>query len=72
MFVGLGVSGVVPVIHGSMIYGLQGLEERMSLSWVVLHGVMYILGAFLYAVSVLTTSMTGFLVGVRAEADFEQ
>jgi adiponectin receptor len=50
MFIGLGVSGVVPVIHGTCIYGLQGLEERMSLSWVVLHGAMYIFGAVLYAV----------------------
>ncbi|SPJ73175.1 related to PHO36 - regulatory role in lipid and phosphate metabolism [Fusarium torulosum] len=50
MFIGLGVSGVVPVIHGACIYGLQGLEERMSLSWVVLHGAMYIFGAVLYAV----------------------
>lgn len=50
MFIGLGVSGVVPVIHGATIYGFQGLEERMSLSWVVLHGVMYIFGAVLYAV----------------------
>ncbi|KAM0247784.1 hypothetical protein ACHAP5_003792 [Fusarium lateritium] len=49
MFIGLGVSGVVPVIHGTCIYGLQGLEERMSLSWVVLHGAMYIFGAVLYA-----------------------
>ncbi|KAG5662098.1 hypothetical protein KAF25_004337 [Fusarium avenaceum] len=49
MFIGLGVSGIVPVIHGSCIYGLQGLEERMSLSWVVLHGAMYIFGAVLYA-----------------------
>ncbi|UZP39516.1 hypothetical protein NXS19_007332 [Fusarium pseudograminearum] len=50
MFVGLGLSGVVPVIHGAFIYGFQGLEDRMSLSWVVLHGAMYIFGAFLYAV----------------------
>ncbi|KAF5677028.1 PHO87-like protein [Fusarium heterosporum] len=50
MFIGLGVSGVVPVIHGACIYGFQGLEERMSLSWVILHGAMYIFGAVLYAV----------------------
>ncbi|KAM0343395.1 hypothetical protein ACHAPU_008575 [Fusarium lateritium] len=50
MFIGLGVSGVVPVIHGTYIYGFQGLEERMSLSWVILHGAMYIFGAVLYAV----------------------
>jgi hypothetical protein len=51
MFVGLGLSGVVPVIHGLKIYGYQGLEERMGLSLVVLHGLLYIFGAFLYAVS---------------------
>ncbi|KAI3578369.1 hemolysin-III related-domain-containing protein [Fusarium oxysporum f. sp. albedinis] len=50
MFIGLGLSGVVPVIHGLFIYGYQGLEDRMSLSWVLLHGVMYIFGAVLYAV----------------------
>ncbi|RKK13906.1 hypothetical protein BFJ66_g3605 [Fusarium oxysporum f. sp. cepae] len=49
MFIGLGLSGVVPVIHGLFIYGYQGLEDRMSLSWVLLHGVMYIFGAVLYA-----------------------
>ncbi|KAF7557877.1 hypothetical protein G7046_g5932 [Stylonectria norvegica] len=49
MFVALGVSGVVPILHGASIYGFQGLEERMSLSFVALHGVMYILGAVLYA-----------------------
>lgn len=50
MFVALGLSGVVPVMHGCMVYGIQGMEERMSLSLVVLHGAMYIFGAFLYAV----------------------
>ena len=49
MFIGLGLSGVIPVIHGAIIYGFQGLEDRMSLKWVVLHGVMYIFGAVLYA-----------------------
>ncbi|KAK7398472.1 hypothetical protein QQX98_012159 [Neonectria punicea] len=49
MFVALGLSGVVPVIHGCMIYGVQGLDERMSVKLVVLHGAMYIFGAFLYA-----------------------
>lgn len=50
MFVSLGLSGVVPVCHGLLKFGYQTLEDRMSLSWVVLHGLMYIFGAFLYAV----------------------
>ncbi|KAF4979600.1 hypothetical protein FZEAL_4229 [Fusarium zealandicum] len=50
MFVALGVSGVVPIVHGCFIYGPQGLEDRMSISLVALHGAMYIFGAFLYVV----------------------
>ncbi|KAK2038252.1 hemolysin III family channel protein [Colletotrichum somersetense] len=49
IFVALGASGVVPVLHGAAVYGRAEMEARMSLSWVVLHGAMYILGAFLYA-----------------------
>lgn len=49
MFVGLGVSGVFPVIHGLTIYGYKELNERMGLSWVLLQGLLYISGAFLYA-----------------------
>lgn len=51
MFVGLGVSGVVPVCHGLSIYGYQSLNERMGLGWILLEGALYIFGAFLYAVS---------------------
>lgn len=51
MFVCLGLSGVVPVVHGITIYGYHELNERMGLSWVILQGFFYILGAFIYAVS---------------------
>ncbi|KAI5866418.1 hemolysin-III related-domain-containing protein [Durotheca rogersii] len=50
MFVGLGVSGVVPICHALCIYGYRALDERMGLSWVLLQGFLYIFGAFLYAV----------------------
>ncbi|KAI1177594.1 hemolysin-III channel protein Izh2 [Nemania sp. FL0916] len=50
MFVGLGVSGVIPVCHGLGIYGYHALDERMGLSWILLQGALYIFGAFLYAV----------------------
>ncbi|KAG6116896.1 hypothetical protein E4U14_008270 [Claviceps sp. LM454 group G7] len=49
MFIGLGLSGVVPVIHGVTIYGYSGLEHRMSISLVIAQGAMYIIGAVLYA-----------------------
>ncbi|KAI1866571.1 hypothetical protein JX265_007872 [Neoarthrinium moseri] len=50
MFVGLGVSGVLPVCHGITIYGYHDLEARMGLNWVLFQGFLYIFGAFLYAV----------------------
>ncbi|CAJ2501477.1 Uu.00g043300.m01.CDS01 [Anthostomella pinea] len=49
MFVGLGVSGVVPICHGLVIYGYESLNEQMGLNWVLLEGFLYIFGAFLYA-----------------------
>jgi adiponectin receptor len=49
MFVCFGLSGVVPVVHGLILHGWQYLEDRMSLSWVIAHGLMYVIGAFLYA-----------------------
>jgi adiponectin receptor len=51
MFVGLGLSGVLPVCQGILIYGYEDLERRMGLNWVLLQGFLYIFGAFLYAVS---------------------
>ncbi|KAK0621755.1 hemolysin-III related-domain-containing protein [Bombardia bombarda] len=48
MFVGLGLSGVGPILHGLTIYGYRQLDQRMGLSWVILQGAMYIFGAFLY------------------------
>jgi len=51
MFVGLGTSGIVPVMHGIQIYGWQGMEDRMGLTWVLLQGFLYIFGAFIYVVS---------------------
>lgn len=52
MFVGLGLSGVIPVLHGLSFCGYRQLDERMGLSWVLLQGGLYIFGAFLYAVSI--------------------
>ena len=51
MFIALGSSGVVPVLHGLNLYGWAGLEGRMSLSWVIANGLSNIFGAVLYAVS---------------------
>jgi adiponectin receptor len=59
MFVCLGLAGVVPIVHGIGIHGYKYMEDKMSVSWVILHGAMYIFGAFLYAVSCDPTRSLG-------------
>jgi adiponectin receptor len=49
MFAAMGLSGVVPVLHGINIFGVAHLRERIGLDWVVLQGVLYICGAGVYA-----------------------
>ena len=50
MFVGMGVSAVIPVVDGLSTYGLQQMRSQIGLVWLVLQGALYILGAGLYAV----------------------
>ncbi|EKG20139.1 Hly-III-related protein [Macrophomina phaseolina MS6] len=49
MFVGLGLSAVFPVMSGLHLYGLQDLRDRIALDWLVVHGLLYITGAAIYA-----------------------
>ncbi len=51
IFVLMGLSAVFPVVHGVRLYGILQMRAQMGLSWVVLQGFLYILGASLYAVS---------------------
>jgi adiponectin receptor len=51
MFVGMGLSAVFPVLHGLSKYGMAQLEKTIGLSWVLLQGALYVVGAGLYAVS---------------------
>ncbi|KAK4100923.1 HlyIII-domain-containing protein [Parathielavia hyrcaniae] len=50
MYVALGLSGVVPILHALTSRGYRELDERMGLSWVILQGALYIFGALVYAV----------------------
>ena len=54
MFVCMGLSAVVPVLHGLRLYGMEEMRGRMGLLWVVLEGFLYVLGAGIYAVSYKT------------------
>lgn len=51
MFVLMGLSAVFPVIHGVKLFGFDLMRDQMGLSWVILQGFLYVLGAALYAVS---------------------
>jgi len=54
MFVGLGTSGVVPILHIlATEYSYSQLNDIMGLNWVLLQGFLYVFGAFLYAVRAL-------------------
>lgn len=53
MFAAMGLSAVVPVIHGVQLYGVARMESMMGLRWVLLQGILYLVGAATYAVSLL-------------------
>ncbi|KAH7231808.1 hemolysin-III related-domain-containing protein [Fusarium redolens] len=48
MFAAAGLSGFIPIIHGVTIYGYKGLDDRVSVTCIVIHGAMYLFGAVLY------------------------
>lgn len=50
MFVAMGLSAGLPVIHGILLFGVAQLQRQIGLSWLVLQGVLYVVGAGLYAV----------------------
>lgn len=56
MFLAMGLSAVMPMVHGVLLFGIGGMDERIGLGWVVLQGVLYVAGAALYAVSTFISS----------------
>lgn len=52
----MGLSAIFPVFHGIYLYGIPQLEKQIGLSWLVLQGLLYIVGAGLYVVSTQHTS----------------
>lgn len=49
MFVGMGLSALVPVAHGLCLYGVDRMHDRIGLRWLLLQGFLYVLGALIYA-----------------------
>lgn len=52
MFVGMGLSAIFPVLHGLSIFGIDRMRQQIGLSWLLLQGFLYILGAGIYAARV--------------------
>ena len=50
MFVGMGLSSIVAIIHGCYKYGVAEFNNRMRIDWMVYEGIQYGLGTILYAV----------------------
>ncbi|TGO11987.1 hypothetical protein BTUL_0097g00390 [Botrytis tulipae] len=50
IFVALALCGaVIPILNGIQLYGFHAMRERAGLTWLLLEGFFYILGASLYA-----------------------
>ncbi|XP_020813920.1 adiponectin receptor protein isoform X2 [Drosophila serrata] len=52
VFMSFGLSGVIPAIHYSIMEGWFSQMSRASLGWLILMGLLYILGALMYALRV--------------------
>jgi adiponectin receptor len=51
-FVGTGLSGLVPLAHGIKLFGFSQLLERSGMLYYLGEGMLYILGAIFYTVSI--------------------
>jgi adiponectin receptor len=48
----MGLSALLPVTHGLLIFGIEHLDHRMKLKYLIVQGALYISGAALYAARV--------------------
>ena len=53
MFVAMGLSAIFPVLHAVSLYGMEQMQQSIGFFWVVLQGFFYVLGAAIYAVSLV-------------------
>ena len=52
MYAGLGLSGLVFVIHGILLHGWMMQNQRMSVDWMALMAIFNLTGAVIYAARV--------------------
>jgi adiponectin receptor len=51
-FVGTGLSGLAPLIHGIKIFGFSQMEKQSGIAYYLGEGLLLILGALFYTVSI--------------------
>ncbi|CAI2162499.1 1866_t:CDS:2 [Funneliformis geosporum] len=51
LFLAMGLSAFVPLVHAVIIYGIQLCFDVISLKWLLLMGALYVLGAVIYGAS---------------------
>ncbi|CAR27045.1 hypothetical protein ZYGR_0I03180 [Zygosaccharomyces rouxii] len=50
LFVAFGLSALLPIMGGIIKYGFHETWTRIQMKWVILEGIFYIFGAFLYSI----------------------
>ncbi|CAG8632524.1 17034_t:CDS:2 [Gigaspora rosea] len=48
LFVSMGLSAIIPLAHALIIYGFELSVKVISLKWIIVMGVFYLTGAFIY------------------------
>ncbi|CAG8816858.1 36649_t:CDS:2, partial [Gigaspora margarita] len=48
LFISMGLSAIIPLAHALIIYGIELCVNVISLNWVIVMGVFYIIGALIY------------------------
>jgi adiponectin receptor len=51
-FVGTGLSGLAPLVHGIIIFGFSQMEKQSGMAYYVGEGLLLMLGALFYTVSI--------------------
>lgn len=60
VFIGLGLSGVIPSMHYTIIAGWQSAVDDASLGWLIIMATLYISGALLYALRIPERLVPGY------------
>jgi predicted membrane channel-forming protein YqfA (hemolysin III family) len=64
MYAGLGLSFIVPIVHGISVHGFEVQMWRMSLDWMLLMASFNLTGAVIYALRVRVTPVLGNLFSI--------